>query len=231
MGIFISVNMCSSIDGKIASKKRTSIHMGTPYDRKRMREIRKDQDAVIMGNSTFRVHPYILSVGKKWQSYRKKKKLSMEPATVLLSSSLSLPRTSSWEKASHVERLVFCGKKNSKSRRQSLEKNGVRVFVSSTVRPKASSVVRRLHALGYKNILLEGGGELNGSFFEEDLVDRIYLTLAPYIVGGADSPTICDGIGFSLSSVPKWKLKEYKKYGNELYLVYDRHSRSHRRIS
>lgn len=231
MGVFVSINMCSSIDGKISSKDRPQTYMGSPHDRQCMGEVRKDKDAIVMGASTFQVHPYVLSPGKKHHAYRKRKKLSLEPATVLLSSSLKFPKGTKWERASYADRIVFCGKGSSKQRRTLLEKNGVRVFSALTIRPKASFVLQQLSKLGYRNILLEGGGELNASFLEVDLVDRIHLTIAPYILGGRSSPTICDGIGFPLSSPLKWKLQKCKKIGEELYLTYDRHGHSRKKIS
>ena len=57
------------------------------------------------------------------------------------------------------------------------------------------------------------------------------LTLCPHLLGGALAPSMCEGKGFSLRSVPLWKLTEYKKRKDELYLVYDRDGRSHRSIA
>ena len=169
MDVFVAINMCSSMDGKIASAKRKEIHMGSSYDRQRMKEIRRDKHAIIMGASTFRVHPQVLDVGaKKWEKWREKRNLSPQPATVLVSTTLSLPRATPWEKEREVERLVFCGKKTPKSQAKSFEKSGVKVFTCPTVRPKPSFIVRCLSQLGYKKLLLEGGGELNASFLEAD---------------------------------------------------------------
>lgn len=44
-------------------------------------------------------------------------------------------------------------------------------------------LVKRLSLLGYKRILLVGGGVINGLFLKQNLVDELYLTIEPKIFG------------------------------------------------
>ncbi len=44
-------------------------------------------------------------------------------------------------------------------------------------------LVKRLSLLGYKKILLVGGGTINGLFLKENLVDELYLTIEPKLFG------------------------------------------------
>jgi len=44
-------------------------------------------------------------------------------------------------------------------------------------------LVKRLSALGYKNLLLVGGGIINGLFLKKNLVDELFLTIEPMIFG------------------------------------------------
>jgi riboflavin biosynthesis pyrimidine reductase len=78
------------------------------------------------------------------------------------------------------------------------------------------------HLPGEGRVLLEGGPTLNGQFLEADLIDNIYLTVVPFVMGG-DSP------GFSGQSqsitdfhVRDWSLENVDTSGNELYLTYMR---------
>jgi diaminohydroxyphosphoribosylaminopyrimidine deaminase / 5-amino-6-(5-phosphoribosylamino)uracil reductase len=43
--------------------------------------------------------------------------------------------------------------------------------------------------------LLEGGGVLNGSFFDQRLVDKVTLVIAPLIVGASEAPAAVAGRG------------------------------------
>ena len=209
---FLSINMASSIDGKIASRLRGPIQMGSPFDRTRMRQLRKQADAVLMGATTFLAHPQPLTVGAG----------KKQPATVIISSRLQFPRKTPWERAHHIERWVFCGKKAPKGSIQYLESQGVRVVVCPSLRPRPKKIIQTLGKAGFQRLLLEGGGELNSDFLEQDLVDRIHLTLCPLLIGGREVPSLFEGKGFSPSRFTRWKLKEKFLRSGELYLTYER---------
>ncbi len=58
---------------------------------------------------------------------------------------------------------------------------------------------------GLNDVLVEGGGRLLGSLFDEGLVDRVAAFIAPIIIGGADAPGPVAGKGCeTLSSA--WRL-------------------------
>ncbi len=72
-----------------------------------------------------------------------------------------------------------------------------------------------------QRLLCEGGGELNDALFREDLVDEVWLTLCPRILGGRNAPTMADGAGAdSLLHATRLELTSMKRAGDELFLVY-----------
>jgi riboflavin-specific deaminase-like protein len=74
---------------------------------------------------------------------------------------------------------------------------------------------------GVKRMLCEGGGEVNGGLFLAGVVDEIFLTIAPTILGGRHAPTMADGDGFTqLASALPVKLKQMKRVGDELYTIW-----------
>lgn len=44
-------------------------------------------------------------------------------------------------------------------------------------------LVKKLSLLGYKKMLLVGGGTINGLFLKQNLVDELYLTIEPKLFG------------------------------------------------
>jgi diaminohydroxyphosphoribosylaminopyrimidine deaminase/5-amino-6-(5-phosphoribosylamino)uracil reductase len=48
---------------------------------------------------------------------------------------------------------------------------------------------------GIVTLLVEGGGVIIGSFFDQRLVDKVTLVIAPLIVGADDAPAAVTGIG------------------------------------
>lgn len=79
-----------------------------------------------------------------------------------------------------------------------------------------------LYKKGYQNILVEGGPTLLGSFLKENLIDEIFLTIAPKIFGNEDSSTLSlvEGYLFPKKAIKKLSLISVKKVGNELFLRY-----------
>ena len=234
---FVSVNMASSIDGKIATKRRGPVKLGSSYDSRRMEEIRAKADAVLIGARTFLAHPYVLGIrNKKLLKGRTRRACSEQPITVVVSSNADFPQTpfekgllfgekkinarSSYQNTR--ERWLICGKNAAKARIDRLKKSGVRVFVVNAARPSAKNILSILKKQGVKRLLLEGGGELNASFFEKNLVDRIYLTLCPILLGGRDAPSIFEGNGFPMGKFSKYHLKKCQRIHDELYLIFDR---------
>ena len=44
-------------------------------------------------------------------------------------------------------------------------------------------------------LLVEGGGVLHGSFFDQRLVDKVHAVIAPMIIGAAPAPAAVSGRG------------------------------------
>jgi 2,5-diamino-6-(ribosylamino)-4(3H)-pyrimidinone 5'-phosphate reductase len=82
------------------------------------------------------------------------------------------------------------------------------------------AMLRRDH--GVNRLLIEGGSELNAQLLELDLVDEIFMTLAPKIKLGADVPTIADGSSLSRDEITEWELISAKPVGNEIFVRYRR---------
>jgi len=79
--------------------------------------------------------------------------------------------------------------------------------------------------MGYKNILVEGGGELNWSCLHNGIVNELIITIAPKILGGRNAITLVEGKGYStLPQAIKLKLSKIiqNKNDNEITLFYNK---------
>lgn len=74
----------------------------------------------------------------------------------------------------------------------------------------------------FKVALMEGGPTLLGEFLKEDLIDEIFLTIAPKIFGNEPGKTLTlvEGVLFTPEQVKKLKLLSVKQIEDELYLRY-----------
>ena len=71
-----------------------------------------------------------------------------------------------------------------------------------------------------RRVACEGGAELFRGLLELQLVDQLNLTIAPYIFGGKDAPTLTGrGTAFLPASV-RCSLIEMRTVGEECFLQY-----------
>jgi len=73
-----------------------------------------------------------------------------------------------------------------------------------------------------KRILMEGGPTLFGSFLEKELIDEIFLTVAPKIFGNTKDATLTlvEGKLFLPKNIKNLKIVTVKQIGDELFLRY-----------
>ena len=71
-----------------------------------------------------------------------------------------------------------------------------------------------------KRLAILGGGKLVASVLAAGLVDELWLTVCPLILGGADAPTAVEGKGYLADLAPKLELLAVKQVGQEVFLHY-----------
>ena len=61
---------------------------------------------------------------------------------------------------------------------------------------------------------------MNWGFVAQDLVDEIYVTVAPVLLGGRDAPTLLEGEGFRMADQRRLRLADVLREGDEIYCRY-----------
>lgn len=79
-------------------------------------------------------------------------------------------------------------------------------------------LTKRLEKLGYRRMLVVGGGKINTSFFKVSLIDELYLTIEPKIFGKGKSIVSGKNLDISLKLI---NIKRLNKQGT-LLLHYSR---------
>jgi diaminohydroxyphosphoribosylaminopyrimidine deaminase/5-amino-6-(5-phosphoribosylamino)uracil reductase len=83
-------------------------------------------------------------------------------------------------------------------------------------------MMKKLTQLEITNILVEGGGTLNGALFDEGLVDRVMFFISPKIIGGKDAISSVMGLGISrVDKAVKLRNIKVKHLGEDLLLQAD----------
>lgn len=186
-------NTAISLDGRISTAKKNHIRLGSAEDLKRMSVIRNRADAVLVGGATFRQWPHPLLPNPRHVSKLKRKFWW----NVVVSRSAEPCFTKEFFKNKKVKTHYLGGKKRS-----------------------PHQIVKELKKYKIKTLLLECGGDLLFQFLKAGLLDEMYLTLCPKIIGERGASTLADGEGFLKNGIKKMKLLSYEAVGHEIFLHY-----------
>lgn len=220
---YVYINVATTADGKLAPANRHFMPFGSKRDQELLLELRARADAVMSGARTVGPMPVNLGPGPaKYRRKRLKQGLAEYNLRVVVSGSGNLsPRAEIFQRRfSPIIVLVTKRAADAKVRQLRKVADDVKAFGEKELDFKAA--LRWLRKKwGVKRLLCEGGGEVNAGLFEEGLVDEVYQTLCPLILGGRNAPTMADGRGFpALASAARLRLKSMKRVGDELFLIW-----------
>jgi diaminohydroxyphosphoribosylaminopyrimidine deaminase / 5-amino-6-(5-phosphoribosylamino)uracil reductase len=201
---FVTAKVATSLDGKIATRTGQSKWITDAEARCRARRLRAEHQAVLVGINT------ILSDDPHLGPRRAG---SAEPWRIVLDSRLRIPDDSQVAKSGKC--IVACTTQASGTKEARLERAGVKVMSFKGNRVPLKALLQRLAKEEIISLLVEGGGEVLGSFFDLRLVDRVCWFLSPVILGSACSRVAVAGKGAARIDQASWLSNaSVKKVGN-----------------
>ena len=209
---YVILSAAITLDGKLGVKnKRTKL--SSKNDKIRVHKLRSRVDAIIIGNNTVRLDNPLLTV---------RHAQGKNPVRIILDSSGTIKSNSKIiQTCNNVPTIIAVSELISEKNLQRLRKFSLEIIVCGKNSVDISKLLGTLLKKGIKKILLEGGGAVNWSFIKRNLIDEAIITLTPYILGGKDSVSLVEGIGFkNLHVSTKLRLKKIQKNKNELVLFY-----------
>ena len=208
----VILSAAMSIDGKIATRTHQS-KLSSKKDLARVHKLRKTVDAILIGkNTVFEDNPMLTIRFVK----------ATNPVRVILDSKASIPLNSKIVRtARKICTIIVVSKKASKKSIARLEEKGVDVIICGIRKIDLKELLTILQKRGIHKILLEGGGITNWYFLKERLVDEIFVTITPFILGGKNAVSLVEGFGFDkIYESSTFKLKEINRIKNEVVLHY-----------
>lgn len=217
---YILLNYALSLDGKISTETRDPVRFTSRTDRGLMDEIRADADAVLIGAATLRAEdPPVRIQAARRRDERTRRGKPPHPVSIVLSRSLRLPSEGRFWKDDRVERIVATTEQTPAELTLPFE-DKAEVIRAGRTSVDLVELCRVLSERGIGRLLVEGGGEVNMAFWEAGLVDEVYLTLCPVVIGGRNAPTAADGAGFEADRLRNLRLLESRRVGQEFFLRY-----------
>jgi 2,5-diamino-6-(ribosylamino)-4(3H)-pyrimidinone 5'-phosphate reductase len=209
--------MAATVDGKITSAKREYPRLTSSHDRETMDRLRAEADAILVGAGTTRADDPPLRVRtESMQDYRRSLGKPAALDRVLVSASLEVDPDSRFFEDDGGACIVATTEDAVEDRIARLEPRA-EIWKLGVGRVDLVALLRRLKTRGVERLLVEGGGELNWSFIERDLIDELYVTIAPRLLGGRDAPTLLEGAGLNMAGQRRLKLVDQRREQDELY--------------
>lgn len=211
-----------SLDGKISNYKREQSEIATNDDRKLIIDSRTRADAVMIGGASIQKDDPKLSLkNEEYTKIRLNNGKSRQPITVAVISDAGNIKKNGDYLGTDAKKVVFTTERSNKETVKKLNclKN-VSVYVLGKNRVDLKKALNILSDLGVKELMVEGGGELNYSLIKENLVDEINIKIGNLVIGGKFSPTLADGEGFEQKDFKKFNLVSCKKSNNYVVLKY-----------
>jgi len=218
---FVYINMAATVDGKITSAAREYPRFATPADRARMDRLRAEADAIVVGAGTMRSDNPKLHVREEdARRYRESLGKGAGLLRVLVTVSGRIDAGSRFfDEADGGDRVVATVEECPESVVAPLALRA-EIWRLGRGRVELSGLLQRLGERGVERVLVEGGGELNWGFVRAGLVDELYVTVAPALLGGREAPTLLAGDGFSMDDRLRLRLVEVDREGDELFCRY-----------
>lgn len=212
---FLALNMVSTTDGKAAVEGRTRA-ISSETDRAIFHNLRTQADAVMVGASTVRSEGYgPISKTDELRAKREREGVAVDPLAIIVSGRLSVPVDVPLLQ-DPGSRIVIITQSADELSGHAAQVEYVRVGAGALdLRP---AMARLREDYGVRSVLCEGGPTLNASLLPQGLVDELFLTIAPGLVGGHQALTIVAGA--PLPELVKLELVWALEEGSELYLRY-----------
>jgi diaminohydroxyphosphoribosylaminopyrimidine deaminase/5-amino-6-(5-phosphoribosylamino)uracil reductase len=206
--MLVSLKVASTLDGKIATGSGISKWISSQNSRQLVHRLRHEHQAILIGSETLiqddpllntrgiygGASPIKVILDGRGRMHRQAKCLRDDDSTTIWVVGTKAPEPD-WEVTSKVVRII-----------------------APSVRPEIPWLIPQLGSLGIESLLVEGGAKVHASFLKAKLVNKIYLFLAPRVLGN-DGLSWCGSLGIeSLADTLNFKISRTVQLNPDLLL-------------
>jgi len=203
---WVTLKLGMSLDGRIADGGGASRWITSPEARRRVQELRRKADAILIGRRTAeRDDPRLLPRPARGR----------RPYRVVVDGRGVLPPTLRLFRDAHAEQtIVFTSRASPQGWRRRITAGGARLVVLPGSGPRVDlrSVLKKLAEAGILHVLCEGGGILAGQLLKLGLLDEVVLFYGTVFLGEQGIPGVRLG-PVSLKRAPRMALEHAEMVG------------------
>jgi len=230
----VIANFVTSLDGVVSYQTPDAMGGGEisgffEPDRFVMGVLRALADVVMVGAGTLRATPkhrwvpdhVSRAFAPDFAELRSRLNLQPQPLTAILSASGEVDLGHPGLNDPQVPALIMTTDRG--AARLADHASHVEVFSFGSAAPTAYDIVELLARRGASLVLTEGGPHLIGQLLSAGLLDELFLTISPQVVGRAnDTPRLAlvEDAAFTVETAPWFDLADLRRNGDHLFSRY-----------
>jgi 2,5-diamino-6-(ribosylamino)-4(3H)-pyrimidinone 5'-phosphate reductase len=196
---YVTVNIAMSADGKLSTKERRQVKISGASDFIRVDQMKAGSDAIMVGIGTVIADDPSLTVkSEELKQVRVSRGLDENPVRVVVDSRGRIPVNAAVLCRGPGKRVIGCTEGIDPGTLRALKSHAT-VIITGKHEVDLIGLLNGLYEMGIRTLMVEGGGTLLWSMFELGLVDELFQYIGNMVIGGRDSPTPADGVGFCIT--------------------------------
>lgn len=209
---YVIAKVAMSLDGRIAPRGGASKWITGALAREKGHEIRRMADAIIVGAGTVIADDPALTARLGGEEHH--------PLRVVLDSTArTSPGAKVFDRAGKGALIAITAAAPAK-RLDRFREHGVEPLLLAADergRPRLDDLMAGLRDRGVATALVEGGGETLGAFLDADLIDEVWLFIAPVLIGGG-VPAFAGEGAERLSDIHRFDFADPEAVGPDLFV-------------
>lgn len=210
----VTLKLATSLDGRIATASGESQWITGEEARAEGHRLRASHDAILIGVGTALADDPLLTVRQPGLEDR-------QPVRIVMDSRQRLDPESKLARTARDTPVIVV---TVQLPAPALVRAGVEVIqvhAGRDGRPSLTHVLTALRGRGLISLLVEGGGEVAGSFLRGEAVDRIEWFRAPILLGAEGRPCVAALELANLAAAPQFRRVSAEPVGDDLWERYD----------
>jgi diaminohydroxyphosphoribosylaminopyrimidine deaminase/5-amino-6-(5-phosphoribosylamino)uracil reductase len=210
---FVHLKTAISLDGHIATRTGDSRWITGEESRKKSHDLRHEYDAILIGANTATIdNPNLTDRSGK----TRRRKL----VRVVLDNSLRLSTNSQIVFTAKETPTIIFTDNNDEEKIQTLKEEDVKVIQIAEGGRNLFGVLQELGKLDLQGVIVEGGAEIAGAFYDAKLIDKISFFIAPIVIGGKIAPMAIGGQGAQqIASAMRLRDVELNNHGVDIEIT------------
>src|SRR5436189_2608960 len=218
---FVAVTFARTVDGKVTTKNYDSVDFTSREDKAHLIRQRALGDAVLVGHGTIESDNVRLGIAREdLRQERIARGQAPYPLRVIVSNKGRINPGLKIFETDFGPIVIFSTTRMPRRTQEQLREKAT-LYLNQARRVDLRWMLQELrYDYKVKHVACEGGPALFRSLLEQGLVDQLNLTIAPFLFGGKNAPTLT---GVSLDFMPhsvRCSLKEMRVVGDECFLTY-----------